>query len=402
MPFFNYFGIGAALAVVGFVIAFSNVPIDRPAPVAGPIPVASLEAIGSSSPFYVQLESLVPSPEIIPAVEGVFTTAASTSSPVPSITPSAAPSRPAPQAPVTVPKPVAAAPVPVAPPATPEPSTPEEKAIAKIKAASVNIICSGNGGVVRGMSGSGVIIDPRGIIMTVAHVAQYYLLLDYPTTGSITCTVRTGSPAKPAYTARPIYVSESWIKDNTSALITNAPRGSGEGDYAFLAITGSATGTPLPSSFPYVPLGNKDLAKGETVAIAAYPAQTLTSAQVYSSLALTTATSVVRDRYTFEKTSVDAISLSGSQAAQTGSSGGGVINMSGQVVGLITTSSTEGPYASRTMQAITPGHIRRSFARDTGDSLDAFLSRSAPSALSSSFYELAASLKSTLVKSIGS
>jgi len=64
MPFVTYLGVGAALAVVSFVIAFSNVPIDRGAPEAPVIPIATLEAIGSTTPFHTQLEALIPgSPE---------------------------------------------------------------------------------------------------------------------------------------------------------------------------------------------------------------------------------------------------------------------------------------------------------------------------------------------------
>lgn len=404
MPFLNYFGMGAALAVVGFVIAFSNVPIDRPAPEAGPIPIATLEAVGSTSPFKEQLEALIPSPEILPSVTGALGATATTSAPVPSITPAMPPARPTPQAPIKVPAAPTTMPAPVvvAPLPAPEPSpeTPESTALAKARAASVNILCTASGSVVHGMSGSGIIIDPRGIIMTVAHVGQYYLLSDYPSLGTISCTVRTGSPAHAAYTARPIYISERWIARNPSTLVTQAPKGSGEDDFAFLAITGSATGTPLPSSFSYAPLAKVDPKKGETVVMAAYPAQTLTTAQIQSALPLTSATSTVRDRYTFNTTSIDVVSLAGNTAAQTGSSGGGVLNLTGQVLGLITTSSTEGPYASRTLHAITPGHIRRSFNAETGDSLDSFLSKNSIADLLSSFLPFASALRSDLVRGI--
>jgi hypothetical protein len=50
---------------------------------------------------------------------------------------------------------------------------------ALLRGAIVNIICIQGGGL-RGSSGSGVIVDPRGIILTVAHVGQNFLLRDYP------------------------------------------------------------------------------------------------------------------------------------------------------------------------------------------------------------------------------
>src|SRR3989344_252919 len=52
----------------------------------------------------------------------------------------------------------------------------------QVRAAVVNILCiTGSGGPLNSISGSGVIIDPRGIILTNAHVAQYFLLKNYPT-----------------------------------------------------------------------------------------------------------------------------------------------------------------------------------------------------------------------------
>src|SRR3989344_1157804 len=40
----------------------------------------------------------------------------------------------------------------------------------------VNILCGARSGTFRPISASGVIIDPRGVILTNAHVAQYFLL----------------------------------------------------------------------------------------------------------------------------------------------------------------------------------------------------------------------------------
>ena len=254
-------------------------------------------------------------------------------------------------------------------------------------------MCSGNGSNVRGMSGSGVIISPNGVIMTVAHVAQYYLLFDYPAPGSISCTVRTGSPARATYIARPLYVSEEWIKENPATLMTFAPKGSGEGDYAFLEIVGSVSGA-TPSSFPYLPLSTNDPKKGDTAYIAAYPAQTLSSTEIRMSLARTEAVSSVTDRFTFDTNQVDVVSLAGNTAAQTGSSGAGVAGKDSRVFGMITTSSTEGPYASRRLHAITATYIRRSFEEQTGRSLDSFLKN--PTSLSSELSSLADLLTETL------
>ncbi len=403
MPFVTYLGVGAALAVASFVIAFSNIPIDRGAPEAPVIPIATLEAIGSTTPFHTQLEALIPGSPEFPHLDALVSATSSLSASAPLITPPAIPRKPEPVA-VPTPSPITSAPVTA--PAVPEtpapaPETPDARVRRSLIAASVNILCTGNGGAVHGMSASGVIISPKGIIMTVAHAGQYHLLYDYPSAGSVSCIVRTGSPARRTYTAKPVYISEEWIEKNPRTLSTSAPSGSGEHDFAFLAITGSATGAALPSSFPYVPLASTDPKKGETVVIAAYPAQTLTSSQVQSALPMTVVTSTVTDRYSYEATTVDAISLGGSEAAQTGSSGGGVANLDGKIVGLITTSSTEGPYVARNLLAITPGHIRRSFKTDTGKSLDQYLSEPL-STLTTSFERTASTLRAILVRALES
>lgn len=401
----NYLGAGAALVVSAFVYLFSSIPIPSAPPPEPVIPIATLEAVGSGEPLDTLIESLLPTPTIIEALEeSPLLSPTSTpriTPPVPSITPPAPVERPAPQPPVTVPSTPAPTPTPAPPPApqplatTPEPAPAPaaDTPMAKLAAASVNIVCSGNGSNVRGMSGSGVIISPNGVIMTVAHVAQYYLLFDYPAPGSISCTVRTGSPARATYIARPLYVSEEWIKENPATLMTLAPKGSGEGDYAFLEIVGSVNGS-TPSSFPYMPLSTSEPKKGDTAYIAAYPAQTLSSSEIRMSLARTEAVSSVTDRFTFDTNQVDVVSLAGNTAAQTGSSGAGVAGKDSRVFGMITTSSTEGPYASRRLHAITATYIRRSFEEQTGRSLDSFLKN--PTSLSSELSSLADLLTETL------
>lgn len=371
----NYLALGGSLIVSSLVYLFSSIPFPAGPPPEPIIPIATLESVGSTTPLREQIGALSPDPGILAAIENspiLGTSTPAISTPVPSITPSAPVPTPAPRPAVVVPTP-APAPAPAPLPA-PEPQVPTS-ALEKLAAASVNILCTGNGGEVRGMSGSGVLVSQDGVIMTVAHVAQYYLLLDHPSPGSVVCQVRTGSPARATYIARPLYVSEQWIKDNPSTLLTQAPKGSGEGDFAFLKVSGSVAGHTT-TTFPYVVLGTSDPKKGATVHIAAYPAQTLSGSEVRMSLPMTTATTNVIDRFTFKTNQVDVVSLAGNQAAQTGSSGGGVVNESGELIGMITTSSTEGPYASRRLHAITTNYIRRSFKEQTGSSLDSFLSSS--------------------------
>jgi hypothetical protein len=238
----------------------------------------------------------------------------------------------------------------------------------------VNIVCSPNRGPLeKSISGSGVIIDPRGIILTVAHVGHYFLLEDYPSPGNADCIIRTGSPAKTAYDAKLIYVSPEWVKEHGDALAEAAPRGNGENDFALLAISESLTSSRLPSSFPYLPLSSATPKAGEDVEVGSYGAEFLTGSQIRTALYPTFADGSIANLYTFGQNKSDVISVHGSLAAQSGSSGGGIADDDDRLIGLITTSSLTGSTADRTLYAITPAHLRTSFKADTGENLDSYL-----------------------------
>lgn len=234
----------------------------------------------------------------------------------------------------------------------------------------VNIICyAPSGGKLHSISGSGVIIDPKGIILTNAHVAQYFLLADR----NVTCTIRAGSPAVDTYKAALMYLSPEWIRNNPTVLTTPEPIGTGQYDFALLAITGSGTGTPLPQSFPSIPLGQRAPAADTPVVIASYGAQFLNPGQVQSSLYPTIVFGSIKDVFTFTSTTIDVLSLGGSAAAQEGSSGGGVADASGQLIGTITTSTVEGQTSARTLSAISASYIRGEYATETGSAIDMLL-----------------------------
>ena len=79
---------------------------------------------------------------------------------------------------------------------------PFESIDAITRPALVNILCRprGAGPIASPISGSGVIIDPRGVILTNAHVAQYVLLSQSPQI-DLVCTIRALSPARPLWKA---------------------------------------------------------------------------------------------------------------------------------------------------------------------------------------------------------
>lgn len=316
----------------------------------------------------------------------------------------------------TTPVPFRPLPVPVTPTITPvipqtEPTevpTPpvvpdvDEKVTAEnlLRGSIVNIICIQGGGL-KGSSGSGIVVDPRGIIMTVAHVAQNFLLTDYPTEDTGDCYIRTGSPAKNAYSAELIFISPDWIEDNPGTFLSSRPTGTGENDFAFLAITGSLTGSALPARFTYIPLADSgtDIDEGDQVGIGSYAAEFLTSSQVRSSLYPTISFGPVNDVFTFGRNTIDIFSVRAGSAAQEGSSGGAVINDDLELIGLISTRTVRPDLSMRDLQALTMDHVRRSFREDMGSDLDTYM-RATPATLVENFRDEAADLLDILEKAI--
>ena len=189
-----------------------------------------------------------------------------------------------------------------------------------LRAALVNIICYAPAGSrLRSISGSGVVVDSKGIILTNAHIAQNFLLADR----NVSCTIRAGSPAIDKYKASLIYIPSAWVSANAKILTETDPSGTGEYDFAFLAISKSTTKDELPSSFSSIPLATSPSNTGTPVVIASYGAQFLESSQIQSSLFPTIVFGSVKDIFTFGTNTIDVIALGGYAAAQEGSAGGG-------------------------------------------------------------------------------
>jgi hypothetical protein len=245
-----------------------------------------------------------------------------------------------------------------------------------VRAATVNIICTTvRGGLLSPISASGVIIDPRGIVLTNAHVAQYFLLKDYPSQGSIQCVIRMGSPARPMYTATLLFISPSWIVANASKITAASPTGTGEHDYALLVITG-VTGPSVipPMSFPYLPVALEAPPVDTHVLIAGYPAGFLGGITVQKDLYASSAETNVGTLYTFTTNSVDLFSIGGTILSQHGSSGGPVATYGAALTGIIVTATDGVDTASRDLRAITTSYIVRDFASESGTPLPTFLS----------------------------
>lgn len=241
-----------------------------------------------------------------------------------------------------------------------------------VRDATVNIYCRvKSGNKTLSSTGSGVFVGDRGIILTNAHVAQYLLLAESGKKISGGCTVRTGSPAKDAYTASLLYLPSAWIEENTAQLSKKVPTGTGIYDFALISVTGAKKGT-LPTSFPDIPVDVvRTVSEDEDVTVAGYPADKLDFDEVKRKLLQITASSTVTNVQTFETGTADLITLAPSAAGGSGSSGGPIVSTTGKVVGITVakSSSKENP----SLRAITLPYIDRTLTTMTGYSLSSLL-----------------------------
>ncbi|MDO8593978.1 MAG: serine protease [bacterium] len=247
----------------------------------------------------------------------------------------------------------------------------------KTRMALVNILCTTKrSGSFNPISGSGVIVEPRGVILTNAHIGQYFLLKDYLVPDFLECLIRTGSPARNSYKAKLLYISPEWVEDNAKKIQENEPTGTGKNDFALLLITGSTDpNVTLPATYPYLPmdLTNESIRAHSDVLAAAYPAGLLSGITIQRDLYPSSAVVQTGTVYDFSDYRPDIFSIGGSVVAQHGASGGAVVNQSGKLIGLIVTASTGETTAERDLNALTMSHIDDSFRARTGDNLQTLL-----------------------------
>lgn len=221
-----------------------------------------------------------------------------------------------------------------------------------LRASTVNLFCTGVlGGYRESISGTGVMIDSQGVLLTSAHVAQFMLLKTF------SCTIRTGSPASTQYQASLLYLPPQWVAENAYKIGQPDATSTGQYDFAFVYIQNAGKTFPRSQITTGVPPIH------EPVIIAAYPAQYLTGSTVQNDLYISSVASTLDTLYTFLEggKTVDEFSLGASALSQSGSSGGGVARAEdGAVFGLITTQTQGENTSQRELNAITVGHIDRS------------------------------------------
>lgn len=245
--------------------------------------------------------------------------------------------------------------------------TPHER----IRNSLVNVYCSyKTDEYERVTAGSGFFLSTNGVILTNAHVAQFLLLEDVNKTGKTNCIVRAGDPAKPLYEAELLYISPLWIAENASLIQAEAPKGTGERDYALLYISNPYNDEDeLPSSFPAI---DADIAllprslEGSEIAAAGYPADDFYKEGKDALLSPVVASTSILTLYTFGSNYADIFSISDSAVGEHGASGGPVVDANERAIGLIVTKGNAALDGERSLRAITISYIDRTITEETG------------------------------------
>lgn len=247
--------------------------------------------------------------------------------------------------------------------------------------ALVNIYCTyKTDEYIRATTGTGYFIDRAGVILTNAHVAQFLLLEGVE--GSTECIIRTGDPATPTYEADLLYISPAWVQKHADLITQAHPQGTGERDYALLYVTSGLDNKPMPRHFPSLSFDTQLMTIGtlnSEVSAAGYPAETLFNetdgtAELIPKLASTSITELM----TFSSNYADLFTIAGSDIGEQGSSGGPVVNQTGDAIGLISTRGDDEAFGSGSLRAITLSYIDRTIQEETGFTLQQNLGGNLP------------------------
>lgn len=236
--------------------------------------------------------------------------------------------------------------------------------------AIVNIFCTfTTKNYIKTTTGTGFFIDPDGVILTNAHVAQFLLFEETDDLGETECIIRNGNPAAPRYQAELLYISPAWVQENAEVMNDDVPMGTGERDYALLYVSETMDESPLPASFPALSFDSNLLpvsTKNNRVVAAGYPATNLLLNGPSADLVPQKSTTTISELYTFGSNYADVFSIKGSVVGAEGSSGGPIISQTGQVIGVIVTRGDDNIDGPGSLRAITMSHIERTIVQETG------------------------------------
>ncbi len=228
----------------------------------------------------------------------------------------------------------------------------------RLKQATINILCTlKSGNQIAYFSGSGVVIDPSGVILTNAHVAEHVLLEQ---AGRESCSIRTGSPAVESYKAIVIFLPDAWIESNKFNIGMQAITGTGENDYAFLALTSRTSRSAPDVPLPFIPINASSPNTGSSIIMAGYPLLSNSVSLLNNGLYLLTSPSIINSIAGFDGRSTDVIDTTPSSLAEHGSSGGAIVDSGYNLIGIIDSTVIDPVTGHNAIQGITTSYIKRS------------------------------------------
>lgn len=254
----------------------------------------------------------------------------------------------------------------------------------------VNIFCSqkvdSSATLRKTITGSGVLINKDGTVITNAHVAQFPLIAD--SSSKVVCLARTGSPARSTHSVKVAFISPEWVKTHAQYINTSVPE-SGQNDYALLVISPiNASSTKTNSIYPAVVQKDLKSTTDNTVLVAGYPAEILGIKGVNSALYSQKESVSIKNYYSFSGISLaeslslsansdsDVLETTATNIGQIGSSGGAVADIHNHLIALITTVVPNGNInngstnsAKNSIRAISMNYINKDISSYYPDGL---------------------------------
>ncbi len=221
----------------------------------------------------------------------------------------------------------------------------------------VNIFCSQRmGKLKKTITGSGVLINKDGTVLTNAHVAQFPLVAD--SNESVVCIARIGSPAQTVLSVKTVFISPEWLQTNAKYINSGGAPETGQSDYALLKV--SYADNRALNMFPS-PIAQSTGPVGSTVNAVSYPADILGTKGVNTALYVQREQLKIADQYMFTGQSVgsqaDIIQTSDSSIGQRGSSGGALTDENSNLIGIITTTTNGSRSDKKQIRGISINHI---------------------------------------------
>lgn len=229
----------------------------------------------------------------------------------------------------------------------------DQEFYAKFSPAVIQIYCVTNSQV---FSASGVIVNPRGLVLTNAHVANIV-----QNAGVANCQARHGNPADPFARLDVVFIADTTKKIDQ----TQVP----QYDFAFLRLV-----NPI-ADFTDAEVGFGVIPRGETLLTLGYPSEFLESIAtsnnsnlVFSLLAVDNYADIDDDPST-----ADVFTFNGGLVLQQGSSGTALFTREGRVAGIIFATTKAKTTAEREGLALMSSYIDRVLRLETGMGLKEFI-----------------------------